>query len=469
LKLSANVLGRNPEAILRQSVKWDLLPDHLREAVRRAARGYFANSTDREILPAAIQKIFIDAEMETLNLDGLTGVTNGFLNSVKRTLPLERLTRLSLVNCKKVSDFTLAGMLNQTTNLEYLNVKGCAELQDASMPEKVIRKLTMLVYLSISNTRITGQTVGFFYEHCPHLATLKIAGCRKHMKVTKVFPRQSETLTSLKVRHCPISTADFNHLLELFPNLRTLDASSTDIVHLTMITKLGSELRKVNVSNCRSLNQPYNLFEILSFCPHLEQFYVTKAIAGRHSDQLPDECLARYKTLFLPELAFGDIFLPRILRIAVNLTYLDLSRSKEKFELDSDTPINIVNLRTLSLEGCPITDEGTKTLCRIHGLKSLFLRRTLIGIEGGRRVVYGCPWLEELDVTSCRSIDIYHRRDLLEFLREEFQDLLSRSRDIQGDIITDDNGITWRRKLFSNGEEAKEGFEELAYQNDGVS
>src|SRR5947207_11843237 len=93
IQVCSNIIGAHPDLIMRKKQAWELLPDHLKDYVRAATRRHRAS----ELQPVLIEKLFIEEDMEELNLDGFLGVNNNFLRTVHTRIDLECLTFLSLV------------------------------------------------------------------------------------------------------------------------------------------------------------------------------------------------------------------------------------------------------------------------------------------------------------------------------------------------------------------------------------
>ena len=447
-----------------------MLPDHLKDHVRLATRRFLAAEEEKELLPAVIDKIFVEDVMETIEFDNFTAVTNAFLLSVHRRINLPALTRLSLVNNRKLNNPTIALFLKGCVNLEYLNLKGCVNLKNGAFPEKVVKQIAKLQYLNVSFTQISGKAIALIYEHCKNLATLKLAGCKfsDGMTITKIFPHPSEKLTNLKLRHCVVNQSQLQYILTTFPDLETFDYSSSNLRSLRpfYLIEHPSKLRKLNLSNCPSLDltKPTELHRVLQKHKSLEHIYLTQARISLKF-VMPDEAVANFKTLFLPKLATATEFLPVILSKATNLVYLDLSHSSLHFCQDDylePLVVNVPNLRTLSLEDTDVGDRSADLISQIHTLHSLFLRGTAISVTGVREIVYGCPWLEELDVTSCRAIEIRERRTILPTLRQQFWKLLGEARNNEK-VLDSEDGHWYKLEQFQSGDEEREGLVKMPY------
>jgi hypothetical protein len=466
------VIGKHPDLILRQESLWNLLPYHLKNYVRIATRRFLAAEEEKELLPAVIEKIFVEDIMETIDFDNLTAVTNPFLLSVHRRLSqnLGAITRLSLVNNRKLNNTAIASFLKGCANLEYLNLKGCVNLKNEALPQKVVKQIPKLRYLNISFTQISGKAIALIYEHCKELSTLKLAGCKfgDGMNIPKIFPEPSENLRNLKLRHCVVNQNQLQYILRAFPNLETFDYSSSDLRSIRPFYAIEhpSQLRKLNLSNCRSLDltKAIELRKVLEKHEKLEHIYLTRANISLRS-VISDESLNHFKTLFLPQLSYPTDSLPIILSKATNLTYLDLSHSFLRFEEDDylePVVVNVPNLRTLSLEDTSVSDRSAPLISQIHTLRSLFLRGTSISVVGVREIVFACPWLEELDVTSCRAIEIRERRSLLQTLRRQFWKLLNEA-DRTEKVLDTEGGGWFQLERFQSDYELRNGLIRLPH------
>jgi len=205
LRTCSDAIGAAPDIILRQSETWEILPGHLKDYVRNSVRALSASK-----LPGMlIEKLFVEDDMQVLDLDDFPGVTNSLLNGLSKRLDLDKLTSLSLVNSTEIGSNSLATFLRKCVNISYINLKGCVELKNETFPEKTVKQLSQLSYLNVSFTQLTGKGLATVYSLCPKLATLKLAGCKViggKDSISNVFPHKSETLINLKLRHCTITS-----------------------------------------------------------------------------------------------------------------------------------------------------------------------------------------------------------------------------------------------------------------------
>ena len=459
VRVCADIIGTHPKIILRQAETWDLLPSHLKVFVRSAARRHHAS----ELQPVLIDKVFIEDDMQSLDLDHLSRVTSGFLRSLHSRLDRSILTSLSLVENEVIGVSAMASFLKGCNNLERLNLKRCYNITNDVFKD-VAKSLANLTYLNVSFTRVTGSAIAPIYASAPKLAIVKMAGCTlcDGRRVKHVFPHPSLNLLTLKLRHVALNAQDIHHILASFPKLQNFDCSaapSSSPISLATFMELPhpSELRKLNLSNLpnfrlSSVNLLYHFFKVHD---KLEHVYLT-GIRVNFATAIPRSSLARLKTLFLPELSCSSPdFLPTCLEFASNLTYLDLSKTLIPFTFFSNDSMkflvcNVPHLQVLSLENAAIDDLSTIAIARIHTLRSLFLRNTQISMFGVRTVVFACPWLEELDVSSCRKIPLMARRTLLQILRWEFWQRLEEAHETG---LAMDGKKFVVEKLYSEGEE----------------
>lgn len=411
---------------------WDILPEHLKEYVREHIR----NAEKHYRMPIELlEKLFIDENLTVLNFDNFESITNAFLASICNRISREKLTSLSFVNNTHVKGKIVTSILRGCVNVERLNFKGCIDLSDDAFPEKVVEQLTQLSYVNVSYTQVTGKAIALIYSGCPKLATLKLAGCRlfKGTNLNEVFRDRSDVLISLKLRHCGLTQTHIHYILQNFPNLQTLDCSSSPLLSFRTIRPFlnishASQLRKLNLSNCPhlDLSKSAELNKLFILHPKLEQIYLT-GVRIDPTTVIPKVSLANFKTLFMPGTFYSVPFLSSVLQHGQNLTYLDLSRTNLTFQRE-DYPngleFDVPHLRTLSLDQTLVDDESAELISQIHTLRSLFLRNTAISTIGVRVIVFACPWLGEVDVASCRGVERANRRTLIQILRKEFWDCL---------------------------------------------
>jgi Leucine-rich repeat (LRR) protein len=436
------------------------------EYVRNAARRNYSGDqgSTKQMQPVLLEKMFLVDGMEVLNLDDFPGVTNAFLHTVGSRLDPEVLTSISIVNNQRITGRPVASLLQGCVNLKRLNLKGCIKVKNEAFPDSAVKKLKGLEYINVSFTQVGPKVLASLYRHCPKLATFKLANCKFGRDIKLIFPQPSENLTSLKLRHCALSPGQLEYILEIFPNLQTLDYSSSTAPTFRSIRALiniqhPSQLRKLNLSNCPylSLTKPAELKSLFTIHSKLEHIYLTDVKIDLNTI-IPENSFGNFKTIFMPEVSLATRILPTILKLAHNLTYLDLSRTDLTFhQRDYPEPLilNVPNLRTLSLEGTKVTDQSAELISQLHTLRSLFLRSTVVSAEGMRVIIYACPWLDEVDLTGCRRIDLHQRRTLLPTLRNEFWESLAKARDT-GEFLTDWDEM-YKIQTFYNGYEERDG------------
>ena len=461
IELCSNTIGAHPDLIMQKKEIWEMLPDHLKDYVRNATRRHRAS----ELQPVLLEEMFIEEDMAKLDLDDFPGVNNTFLRTVHTRIDLEQLTFLSLVGNTAIHGKTVASFLQGCVNMSHINLKSCINLKNDTFPERLVKQLPQLSYLNISFTMIGGKAVALIYSYCPKLATLKMAGCNliEGLSISKIFRHPSENLISLKIRHCTINQAQLQHILDNLPNLQTFDCSSSpasvfrNLFRPFLNISHPSQLRKLNLSNLPNLDftRPADLKAFFTKHANLEHIYLTDANVDAKLI-IPASSLAKFKTLFVPGISYATTFLPVILEIAHNLTYLDLSRTRLRFDKnDYHEPLvfNVPHLRTLSLEDTSVGDYSADLISQIHTLRSLFLRNTAISPIGVRVIIYACPWLDEVDLSSCRSIAVYDRRTLGNTLRQEFWEKLAQARE-KGKVLEQESGEWYTiERFYSEGEE----------------
>jgi Leucine-rich repeat (LRR) protein len=192
--------------------------------------------------------------------------------------------------------------------------------------------------------------------------------------------------------------------------------------------------------------------------PKLEHIYLSN-IKVNLNQVIPTESLTKLKTVFLPGALTARSFLPTVFETARNLTYLDLSQTEITLHPDDyDLPIvfKVPNLRTLSLQDTRVSDASADLIGQIHTLRSLFLRGTVMSAVGLRIIVYSCPWLEEIDVTGCRRIELRERRTLFPTIQKEFLERLVEARDT-GKVWDSLSGNWYKLERFQDEDEERDG------------
>jgi len=467
--ICVDVLGAHPLIILGKEQEWLFqVPDHLRMHVRQAAKRYHGF----EIQPILMEKLHVGDLMEGLELDDYP-TTAPLLHTIRNQIEVERLRSISLANNITIRDSTVAILLRGCVSLSHLNLRGCVNVKNGAFTEKVVQSLTELSYLNVSYTQVTGKALSMLYSNCPKLSNLKLAGCKitEGTNIQQLFPHQSDVLTNLKIRHCAWTPAEMEYILKQFPNLQTLDCSSpTGSNPLSFRPFINidhpSQVRKFNFSNCPGLEyKPREVRKFFELYTKLEHLYLTAALLHEQTRFLqlliPKPTLQQLKTAFLPGLRFAELHLSTFFDHATNLEHLDVSKTHTTFTTEilsymHEGELCVSHLRILSLEDNPVSDESASLICCFPTLRSLFLRGASISRNGLRDIVYGCPWLEKLDLASCRGIDVRERRSLLRTLREEFREHLEEARRA-GKVLKPESQKWYCIRTFTSDGEERDG------------
>ena len=75
--------------------------------------------------------------------------------------------------------------------------------------------------------------------------------------------------------------------------------------------------------------------------------------------------------------------------------------------------------------------------------------------------MFACPWLEQVDLRSCRGIVIENRRTLLDSLRKELGEYLAEARKT-GTVLETVSGVWYRLEHFQSEGEEREGLMQVS-------
>ncbi|WVW84841.1 hypothetical protein I302_106876 [Kwoniella bestiolae CBS 10118] len=190
--------------------------------------------------------------------------------------------------------------------------------------------------------------------------------------------------------------------------------------------KLGhiKSKHKTLPSSAGEINPFAKLGEILSKCEKLEEFSM-KVDVGGSGDPVCEAGMSRYSDLIYRDALGGSwrkslkklsLFVPQPIDPSNFFAYSprsgsndgeadDLTSPLEQLELPSADIID-TNIFAVTLEGSP-------------RLRSLDLSGTTITDENMEIILKSCPLLSRIDLTSCRGINVRHRRNIFKVLQQE--------------------------------------------------
>ncbi|KAJ6788740.1 hypothetical protein PWT90_07967 [Aphanocladium album] len=293
--------------------------------------------------------------IKRLNLAALAdGINDG---SVTSLFICTRIERLTLTNCKGLSDDGVIGLVENNTNLLALDVSNDKNISDESI-----------------------YTIA---KHCKRLQGLNISGCDMVSNESLVtLAKSCRCIKRLKLNDCTQVRDNAVHAFaENCPNILEIDLNQCGHVGNGAVTALmakGTCLRELRLAFCSLVddhaflalppNQMFDHLRILDLtcCTRLTDVGVKKII-----DVAP-----RLRNLVLAKCRFiTDVSLNHIAKLGKNLHYLHLGHCANITDEGVRTLVSHCNrIRYIDLGCCTnLTDESVKRLAILPKLKRIGL------------------------------------------------------------------------------------------------
>lgn len=338
--------------------------------------------------------------LSTLGSEGDEGneVSDGTL------LPMascKRIERLTLTNCKKLTDLSLTAMLKDNHSLLALDITNVASATDRTM-YMLADNAVKLQGLNITNCdKITDESLEAVARSCRHLKRLKLNNCAQ-----------------LSDRSIIAFALNCRHLLEIdLQNCRNLeDASIT-----TLLTE-GPNLRELRLAHCARItdqaflqlppDQTYDALRILDLtdCNDLNDAGIQRIVSA--APRLRNLVLAKCRNI-------TDRAVMAIARLGKNLHYIHLGHCSRITDMGVQTLVKMCNrIRYIDLACCAnLTDASVQQLATLPKLKRIGLVKctnitdvSIAALALPRQLGQGAPVvptvLERVHLSYCTNLTL---------------------------------------------------------------
>lgn len=257
---------------------------------------------------------------------------------------IRRVQVLSLRRC-------LRDVVQGIPNIESLNLTGCYNLCDAWLQQAFVHDVNSLTVLNLSMCKqITDCSLMNISQHLKNLEVLDLGGCSNISNLGLVLISEGlRKLKSLNLRSCCVSD---NGLSSLAGLTNKGAAGTLSLEHLSLqdcykITDDGLRHLSDGLHNLQSLNLSFCASITDSGLKHLARISSLRELNLRSSDTI------------------SDIGLAYLAENNSRLTILDVSFCNKVGDQGLlHISQGLFNLRSLSLNACPITDEGLGRIAR---------------------------------------------------------------------------------------------------------
>lgn len=359
----------------------------------------------------------------------------------------KRIERLTLTNCSKLTDTSVARLINGNRSLAALDITGIHSMTDATMA-MVAQNCFRLQGLNITNCKhISNEILEKVAEQCRYLKRLKFNGCDQITdRAVIAFARNCRQLLEIDLADCRRLDDDaVTALLSEGTQLRELRLARcsriTDNAFLNLPYGAFYEgLRILDLTDCFEL-QDAGISRIIEAAPRLRNLVLAKC------RQLTDRAISSItklgKNLHYIHLGhcarITDAGVLQLVRLCNRIRYIDLACCTNLTDASITQLATLPKLKRIGLVKClNITDLSISALARPRqpgqppaspgsnspsSLERVHLSYcTNLTLAGVTALLNNCPRLSHLSLTGVQE---FLREDLLVFCREaprEFND-----------------------------------------------
>ncbi|KAL1669087.1 hypothetical protein GGF50DRAFT_123436 [Schizophyllum commune] len=434
-------LRQNPEGRL-----WRHTSQSLRMLPEPLLPRLFAVLSQRwpTFLPDNVIQPYFMRDARTIVLsDALTGVKKQTINSLKICAP--HLNHLELSGFSKFEDNLFAGILSHLPELKTLILRGSKDVGQATA-EAAANHCPELEVANFNYTSVTPISLQALLVDCKHLRVLKVAGISSWSDGTlqKLLAALSSAaitslpaLHNLKLRQLSISNTSATPFVALFPNLRRLDISFTNIQHIPtsspFLEKLAMSSTPLAISFSGFASSPtsypfpaeflqlrtLNIGALGQSAKSSGALVLTDGLLMDLTDVLaPLEHLEHVNLASNAKLTSNSI--SEFMNLTINLSGIPRLRSDGLAGLVAEDGTECA-IEVLTLNNTAIDDDAAPYIACCKQLSRLGLASTRITKDGLFTIIDACPRLENIKLTSCRGVKLQDRKRIFELWEEEQQ------------------------------------------------
>ncbi|KAJ3553179.1 hypothetical protein NM688_g3753 [Phlebia brevispora] len=294
-----------------------------------------------------------------------------------------------------------------------------------------VNKFTISAIVNASSyTAVPPLSLAPILKNCKGLEVLKLAGITSWtdatvnklwfaLGMTETSGFELPALRTLKLRQTYLTDATINVALSVSPNIRRLDLSFTLVRHPPLLIN-NTSLEKLSLTSTKVSSA--DLLKIVSGMTKLKTLVLgamgrdagsVAAVSNTTAMTMTDETLRKLTSL----LAHCDD-----IENILNLAGITSLRSSDLEGLPAEElgqPHAAV--QTLILNNTSVDDSAAPFIASCDSLQTLELSGTKLTSEGLDEILDACVHLENLNLTSCRGVDVAHRRRYFEVYEEKHQ------------------------------------------------
>ncbi|PYI17812.1 hypothetical protein BO99DRAFT_423685 [Aspergillus violaceofuscus CBS 115571] len=383
--------------------------------------------------------------IKRLNLSALSGdVSDG---TVMTFAQCNRIERLTLTNCSKLSDNGVSDLVEGNRHLQALDVSDLGHLTDHTL-YTVARNCPRLQGLNITNcTKVTDDSLLVVSRNCRQIKRLKLNGVAQVTdKSILSFAQSCPAILEIDLHDCKLVTnKSITALMATLNNLRELRLAHCteldDMAFLELAPHISLDsLRILDLTSCENVRDAA-VERIVASAPRLRNLVLAKC--RFITDRAVWAICKLGKNLHYVHLGhcsnISDAAVMQLVKSCNRIRYIDLACCTRLTDASVQQLATLPKLRRIGLVKCAnITDNsilalaGPKASHHSAGISSLervhLSYCTLLTLRGIHALVNSCPRLTHLSLTGVQ--EFYLRKELTEFCREAPPEFTPQQRDV---------------------------------------
>ncbi|KAI2777957.1 RNI-like protein [Daldinia loculata] len=348
--------------------------------------------------------------VKRLNLAALADkVSDG---SVMPLAVCTRVERLTLTNCKDLTDLGLMPLVRSNKNLLALDISGDNNITERSIVA-IAENCRRLQGLNVSNCKqISNESMVQLAENCRYIKRLKLNDCEQlNDSAIIAFANNCPNILEIDLHQCVnIGNEPVTALLAKGRSLRELRLANCDIIDdgafLSLPSKIYEHLRILDLTSCTRLTDRA-VEKIIEVAPRLRNLVLAKC--SNITDSAVYAISRLGKNLHYVHLGhcrhITDDAVKRLVQSCNRIRYIDLGCCTHLTDESVVQLARLPKLKRIGLVKCSsITDESMYALAGAN--RHAQSRRNASGNNASRRHDYHTGSLERVHLSYCTNLTL---------------------------------------------------------------
>ncbi|KAI1463399.1 RNI-like protein [Daldinia caldariorum] len=348
--------------------------------------------------------------VKRLNLAALADkVSDG---SVMPLAVCTRVERLTLTNCKDLTDVGLMPLVRSNKNLLALDISGDNNITERSIVT-IAENCRRLQGLNVSNCKqISNESMVQLAESCKYIKRLKLNDCQQlNDSAIIAFANNCPNILEIDLHQCAnIGNEPVTALLAKGRALRELRLANCDLIDdgafLSLPSKIYEHLRILDLTSCTRLTDRA-VEKIIEVAPRLRNLVLAKC--SNITDAAVYAISRLGKNLHYVHLGhcrnITDEAVKRLVHSCNRIRYIDLGCCTHLTDESVVQLARLPKLKRIGLVKCSsITDESMYALAGAN--RHAQSRRTAAGNNSSRRHDYPAGSLERVHLSYCTNLTL---------------------------------------------------------------